>query len=190
MTDIPIIFSASMVRALLEGRKTMTRRLAWRPIKGAAPCIVTPSPWQKVKPGDRLWVRENLFLYPNRDEDFEPLKRDAELNWTYTADDSAASSVRGSSHYAKGIPSIHMPRWASRLTLVVKATKIERLNDIDGIDALAEGVTPEEGVAPWRLFKRLWESLHGEGAWAANAEVVAPTFTVHQCNIDAMKVAA
>ena len=77
-----------------------------------------------------------------------------------------------------------MPRWASRLTLVVTEVRRQRLRDIDGLDALAEGVTPEEGVAPWRLYMRLWNALHGEGAWQKNPDVVALTFTVHQANID------
>src|SRR5438477_7174905 len=60
MTDIPIIFSAPMVRALLAGDKTMTRRLAWRQVEDKLACgvIDVPSPWQRVQPGDHLWVRE------------------------------------------------------------------------------------------------------------------------------------
>src|SRR3990167_7127126 len=84
MTDIPIIFSAARVRALLDGRQSMTRRLAWgkkcRHCGGTGSVLdrarhpthpvscrqcrgvcLAPSPWQKVKPGDRLWVRENFI---------------------------------------------------------------------------------------------------------------------------------
>ena len=93
-------------------------------------------------------------------------------------------------------PSIHMPRWASRLTLIVTATKIERLQKIANADAIAEGCgvsldhpTPERTREPFPVeaFKTLWMKLHGADAWDDNPEVVALTFTVHKANIDAVK---
>lgn len=170
MTDIPIIFSAPMVRALLDGRKTMTRRLAWRTRVDRMP---QASPWQKVRPGDRLWVREAHSPH---------LCDDGVWYW---ADGNVADQDS-----MKPKPSIHMFREHSRLTLTVTATKIERLKNINGIEALAEGIPPQEGVAPWRVFMRLWNELHGEGAWQLDPEVVALTFSVAGRNIDAEPKAA
>lgn len=196
MRDIPIIYSGPMVRALLDGRKTMTRRLAWRfdfskteVIEGGAHVSQKrPSPWQKVKPGDRLWVREG----------FRPVHSgDPSRGAKYLADVERDQTVWR--------PSIHMPRWASRLTLVVTATKVERLQDISEEDARAEGMPvnhngeyyepPPPSVDGWQGYGRasfslLWSGLHGKKSWGANPEVVALTFTVHACNIDAMKAAA
>lgn len=190
MTDRSIIFSAPMVRALLDGRKTMTRRLAWR-----APLQPRPTIWQNVGPGDRLWVREGFC--PRYFDDGNPAYK---ADWTTGSADVAMEP--------KWTTSIHMPRWASRLTLIVTATKIERLQDISEGDAKAEGARwynghgvghsgfrhdPDDGYVWPRAtesFGRLWICLHGDDAWWANPEVVALTFTVHKQNIDAMEKAA
>lgn len=158
MTDVPIIFSAPMVRALLEGRKTMTRRLGWSKssIKRAT-LGLTRSAWCNVKPGDRLWVRENI------------IRREAYIDY-------ASDGISG-----KITPSIHMPRTASRLTLIVERVKIERLHAITIEDVLAEGVP---ATAPIGAFAELWDRLHGAGAWFANPEVVALSFRVLPANID------
>lgn len=216
MRDIPIIFSRPMVLALLrEARapgtgKSMTRRLAWSfvhrkrasDLVAGNPCLMdasgrttAPSPWRTVKPGDRLWVRENL-------------KRPEQL-WRYSADDAKViclakhrgDAARWSDAKAHDhAPSIHMPRWASRLTLVVTETKIERLHQISRADVLAEGIPPDD-IEKWeqwlhrddcqgKAFGVLWDSLHGKGEWDKNHEVVAVRFKVHELNIDAMKEAA
>lgn len=212
MSDHPIIFSAPMVRALIEGRKTMTRRLAWRgPVTQ-----FYPSSWQKVKPGDRLWVRECWAHYQTINQ-----RRLANGGYSdeisdglagYRADgcdgiDEFRDHVRlmaGTDLIAVEIngdrwrSSIHMPRWASRLTLEVTAVKIERLQDISEEDALAEGVhelggqmvgcfvagQAMSGTTAEECFARLWEILHGTCSWEANPEVVALTFAVHKANID------
>jgi hypothetical protein len=183
MGDIPIIFSAPMIRALLDGRKTMTRRLP------------TPT-WRKAAPGDRLWVRENWQALSFGD--YLPTKT-TPADPRYAATDPLADLDKETRGYPWR-PSIHMPRWASRLTLVVTATKIESLDRITGTDAIAEGLAslgrdgenwhwdpqakPGDGYfAPWRAFKALWESLHGPASWDARP-VVAITFTVHKRNID------
>lgn len=180
MTDRPIIFSAPMVRALLEGRKSQTRRLlkppygtleylrdgTWRPI-----CI-------KFFPGDRLYVREAFcprLGYP------APIAKPH-----YRADDDRPEW--------RGLwkPSIHMPRWASRITLTVTEVRVQRLQEISEADARAEGVTQHRyGTArnpSWTDYKTsfewLWDSLHGPDAWAANPWVVAVSFTVDRRNID------
>jgi hypothetical protein len=86
-----------------------------------------------------------------------------------------------------------MPRWASRLTLIVEAVKTEMLQDISEEDAQAEGVAPStsgqwadgEPIKTYRTgFVRIWGELHGDDAWAANPEVVALTFRVIEANID------
>jgi hypothetical protein len=206
MTDRPIIFSAPMVRALLDGRKTMTRRLAWNE-KGAATI------WQRVVPGDRLWVRESIKQYD-------------ETAWFYAADQApieieadnpkAAAMVAWAHHQERDhAPSIHMPRMFSRLTLIVTAAKLQRLHAITDREAEAEGVVFETAdppfwyvpgihphsitaigieerhpCAPIGSFAKLWNYLHGVGEWEANPQVVALTFTVHQSNVDALQVAA
>lgn len=216
MKDIPIIFSAPMVQALLAGRKTMTRRLArWSKIgcecgilkitpskTGQLKCpqcsrvdgfirSTGPTAWQKAKPGDRLWVRES----------FNPVHSgDPTRGARYMADVGRDDM--------KWKPSIHMPRWASRITLDVTATKTEKLQAISEVDARAEGAIWHDGHgighSGWRhdpadgfvhgdartSFCRLWLNLHGAKSWEANPEVVAMSFDVQQVNIDALQVAA
>ncbi|MEA2989299.1 MAG: hypothetical protein QOG83_2010, partial [Alphaproteobacteria bacterium] len=120
--DIPIIFSAPMVRALLDGRKTMTRRLAWS-LPGKAgrrakrkdqwPAGMWPSSWQNRCPGDRLWVRETWAHVPVNPHGW--------IGAIYAADgEEAEDSVADTWEFmGKWRPSTHMPRWASRLTLIV-----------------------------------------------------------------------
>ncbi len=230
MTDHPIIFSAPMILALLAGHKTMTRRLAYiiekpKKIRGVQYTGARrSSPWQRVKPGDRLWVRETWGRFCVMDDYDEAC---SEMMTYYRADgepfdrwidpDSGEARDR-----AKWRSPIHCPRAYSRLTLVVTATKIERLNDISEADAQAEGIAWDHSRDPMAsgpmaarygtarygtpaldapnvrrgfssargAFQALWNSLHSDGAWSENPEVVALTFTVHKTNIDAMKVAA
>src|SRR5579872_7240504 len=121
MTDRPIIFSAPMVRALRGGRKTMTRRLA-------------TSPLAKARAGDRLWVRESFTLY-DREEPIEGGKFFRRVPTPmYAADYEGFNKPDRDWSWS---PSIHMPRWASRLTLIVTAVKVERLQEISEEDARA-----------------------------------------------------
>lgn len=213
MTDRPIIFSAPMVLALLAGRKTQTRRLAWRPKREKEHTGTSfdggvtwerETPWQRVQPGDRLWVRENCWSdwegsdgngvrYP---ADGAWIKATDEERWT--ALDCYASSRHPDNATNTGqlVPAIHMPRWASRLTLTVTDVRVQPLKAITNDDAWAEGAPPGIGDSRFDYYKPgtqgdemgwfagLWEHLHGPGAWDANPEVVALTFTVHRCNID------
>ena len=215
MTDRPIIFSAPMVRAMLEGRKTQTRRVL-KPQPGvvdsgglpaalvaldgyAVPGRVQP---RRVPyaPGDRLWVREtwrphylgdgvwNLDVsYPadgERRTICDGEFGDKDWNWPKAAD-------RGN------VTPLHMPRWASRLTLTVTDVRVQRLQDISEADAVAEGcdavlaltIKRPNGAHPGNpreCYCDLWNSLHGPGAWDANPWVVAVTFTVQRGNIDQM----
>ena len=206
MRDIPIIFSAPMVLALLDGRKTMTRRLLYSKRKARngiipasatmlqdhpPPCLplgahdfptdigpdeyYTLSPWQRVKPGDRLWVRENLKCAGSG------IWRYASHNVEITmarSDPRVSQMIAWAHHEERGaVPSIHMPRWASRLTLVVSATKIERLQGISAADVAAEGVKivnqggvtygvlGDQWTSPRRASRLLWCSLHGDNSW-------------------------
>lgn len=165
----PIIFSAPMVRAILAGTKTQTRRLA-------------TSPLAKCRPGDRLWVRETwagpILAVIDGDMGERILYRATEPGWT---------DHKGRPPTWR--PSIHMPRWASRITLEVTAVKVERLQDISEPDAKAEGVELTEDLPAGRThhasyraaFSSLWNRLHWKdlrqpSAWDANPEVVAITF--------------
>lgn len=186
MRDIPIIFSAPMVQALMDGRKTMTRRLA-------------ASPLRKAKPGDRLWVREN-FSGPYEWRDIPPsgwgwdaMVRPAIWYW--------ADGNPENGDWMKPRPSIHMPRWASRLTLIVTGTRIESLHDISAADAAAEGHRRLEGLqgpdveevhrdAAMDWFSDLWVSLHGTHGWNSNPDVVAVSFRVIKANVDAAEALA
>lgn len=229
MKALPIIFSAPMVRALLDGRKTMTRRLAWAPKKHVSfadlsseeqeasdvrGCRVErrtdgrvhidfPSSWQRVQPGDLLWVRENLC---RRQGEFLGIKQNV-IEARYEADEAEVLDPNGFNLLPwwkgdGGLTSMYMPRRVSRLTLRVKVKKIERLQAISDEDAIAEGfgrpfVTlpdPEDGqqqdwpafLPPRECFAHLWKKLHGPDAWDANPEVVAISFDVIRANVDAV----
>lgn len=205
MRDVPIIFSAPMIRALLEGRKTMTRRLAVQNVKTypngrkSPPVVVIarPSPWRRVMSSDRLWVRETWQKHHSYATLADNARRKGDCLYRAT-------------HGENNLPlrwrsPIHMPRWASRLTLAVEKTRVERLQDITDEDCRAEGVErignyeyavrgPAGGwwhtcATPRDAFAWLWRKLHGAGAWDDNPEVVALTFAAHRNNVDAMKEA-
>ena len=200
MTDRQITFRAEMVRALLSGRKSMTRRLLKpQPPTGLMPeCYAIPGEAQPVgsgwSRGDRLWVRE-VFAYGWPVEGNHQLPEcNQEHAITYRADGNRPFGSRRRWHSP-----IHMPRWASRLTLTVTDVRVQRLQDISEADAQAEGlVEVYEGWATDRdgrhwgptaraSYRVLWNDLHGEDAWDRNPWVTALTFTVHRQNIDQME---
>lgn len=197
MKDYPIIFSAPMVRALLDGRKSMTRRLKMQrrkthPSNESYDWYEIESPWVRVKPGDRLWLRENWKAHPG------DTGRTRATPAIYRADykfERMAKAIGGwrSSRF--------MPRWASRLTLTVTATKIERVQEISEEDARAEGAfecangwsygdVSLAGSTARGAFYCLWSSLHGPSSWEVNPEVVCISFAAHKVNIDHMDRAA
>lgn len=239
MADIPIIFSAPMVKALLAGQKTMTRRLAWRSeidtkrmsfvcdgekppassklaknvgVQMAGAYWLRPTPWQRVKPGDRLWVRENLC---QRQGEFMGTKQNV-IEARYAADEEEVLNPDGFNLLPwwkgdGGLPSIHMPRYASRITILVDATKMEPVQAISDADAKAEGIVEDDGSEPdiwyvpgaakedWKIqmadrpskvFGSLWKALHGAESWDANPEVVAMSGKVIIANIDSKEVTA
>ncbi len=244
MTDRPILFSGPMVRALLDGRKTQTRRLVdnvppqpdinCHPQKRqlfASPYLdsycserktsINPRGmsvewcwWQvddrqclpvfkvKAKPGDRLWVRE--AFRGSKGYDNHPPKTWSHWPVHYEADGSPDPRDEMEEN-GKLRPGIHMPRWASRLTLSVKDVRIERLQDISEADARAEGcpvswdgkpyAPPPPEVDGWQGYGRasfclLWSKINGPGSWEANPWVAAYTFTVAKGNIDQIARAA
>lgn len=158
-TEHPILFSAPMVQAILEGRKTQTRRT----VKGD-PLLLLLSGHSAEEvlndkipygnPGDRLWVRETWTKWRHKfGEDF-----------LYRADFENGKN----GHIWK--PSIHMPRVASRITLLITGIRVERLHDITEADAVAEGCQSggDWGCAPTIQFEKLWESINGRESWDEN----------------------
>ena len=238
MADRGIIMSAPMVKALLDGRKTQTRRLAWRlarpneDLPGSLLQIegdglvgkatrFKPTVWQKAQPGDRIWVKETHWRLGRWAKDGKT--KTGRQRWRFRAAGKKVLFYEPQEAYQgqrRGIdepamywlrPSIFMPRWASRLTLIVTEVRRQRLQAISEDDALAEGVEFETadppfwyvpGITPHSLtavetregasasYAKLWNHLHGKDAWAENPEVVALTFTVHQINIDQIGEAA
>lgn len=206
MKDRPILFSALMVRAILEGRKTQTRRVLEPQPRGNPPfwvrgdgAVCDTSKYAcsngkksilkcKYKVGDRLWVREtwapavctgNSWHVADGPGD-DPRKHTIKFRA-----DPDANQVHG-----RWRPSIFMPRWASRITLEVTAVKVERLQDISEGDAKAEGAealpvetgqydgagNPIEQGSYRYGFKEIWTSIHGKDAWERNDWVAAYTF--------------
>ena len=249
--DKPMIFSAPMVRALLDGRKTMTRQILRnvpqppddtihpayvdRPVR-EKPYVDSycSQPHTRLNPrgvsnvwcwwtrdnrcgasfkvnfvpGMRLWVRETFAdvnsgygpgIGYKADGDFYQPEYDGPdegAGPSYNYDKYPGDYTMWYSDLLSGSPGhkwrspIHMPRWASRITLIVTGVTVERLNDISEADAWAEGVSylshgttrsESEGRA---LYAMLWDSIHGDGAWALNPWVAAISFNVEKRNID------
>lgn len=224
MKERPIIFNAEMVKAILDGRKTQTRRIIkpqptlsntsgfnW---KGAAYGLgfndketnrnfanTNACPLGKV--GDRLWVRETWWQagygarpYPESDEyEWVGSKRahyavdgnpPNEPNSDYPSGlKNGSFSAANPNRVWRKRPSIHMPRWASRITLEITEVRVERLNAISENDALSEGCVALEGCK-WHTFKEakagtpmhdhtakdafsaIWQSIYGEESWSSN----------------------
>ncbi|MDX0930547.1 hypothetical protein GOE05_24060 [Sinorhizobium medicae] len=228
MTDRPILFSGPMIRALLADRKTQTRRML-KPqpddiLEGQIPRQL------RTASGDRLWVKESwwiatMYSYgttpggceicppPLAHRKRDPVHYDADGNppnvgnRTYGPEGLRGGSFAAPDPYAVWLkkPSIHMPRWASRLTLIVTDVRVERLNDCSDEDAFAEGIpldSPRAGIevdidgewwpgAARARYRKVWVTINGPGSWEANPWVAAYTFTVIKQNIDQIeKVAA
>ena len=216
MKERGMIFNGEMVRAILDGRKTQTRRImAPQPADDIERCIF-PNPeaigWKSSmrhkhgsttahfchygKPGDRIWVRETfqgpLFDYDLMDsycKDPTPFEKPEFCVYKadgvpapefYDADDELHCCWR---------PSIHMPRWASRILLEITDVRVERLNAISQEDAQAEGMEltgwrptysdPDSGgevMTPYDNFAELWSSIYGDESWKANPWVWVISF--------------
>jgi len=167
-----------MVRALLDGTKTQTRRtIRPRMRKTHAPIesVKFGEPCPYGHPGDRLWVRETTCIAPKHfaTPDETCVKDyDGDLRYvSYKANRHSEEAMRD--YKLRWTPSIHVPRWASRITLEITEVRSERLQDISEADAEEEGVNMEvaESISetPGRLaFSALWESINGPGSWDAN----------------------
>lgn len=178
----PILFNAAMVRAILGGHKTQTRRIVKtcrergmqgpvvRGQKGEVATVgfaATAGLCPYGQPGDRLWVRET-YGYKIRSAGGTP-----HVSIAYRATEPDAVhcyDCNGEELTMKWRPSIHMPRWASRITLEIVSVRVERLQDISNEDAVAEGIGAPLDIRYAALdeFKPLWESINGAGSWAAN----------------------
>lgn len=208
MTDKPILFSRPMVRAILDGRKTMTRRVL-NPLPRRTiffdPKTAGLDQFQppRYAIGDRLYVREAWRTHAEYD-DMSPAAMGGDEPIEYQADGA---------HQTWGYPAIskigrvrqgmHMPRWASRITLIVTDVRVQRLQEISEGDAEAEGWPPPDerattGIAeikdayPIGWFAWLWDSLNDKRGygWGANPWVAALTFDVIKQNIDQIEGAA
>jgi hypothetical protein len=203
MKDKPIIFSGPMVRAILDGRKTQTRRVIKQLLGGERSLLsfdgevarfdnrlapvhdehAIKCPWAPV--GRRLWVRESFALSKCFDRSRRPgelpiIERDVPVWWR--AEDGEESINRG-----RWRSPLHMPRWASRITLEVTELRVERLQWISPQDILAEGLVERPhhvdglGICPVSavdgkvypdlrsLMAAAWDTINGKTApWASN----------------------
>ena len=209
MKERGMIFNAEMVLAILDGRKTQTRRPVKFPVHDKnLGCELAGNELAGElsagnylnsafgKPGDRIWVRETfqgpLFDYDLMDsycKDPTPFEKPEFCVYKadgvpapefYDADDELHCCWR---------PSIHMPRWASRILLEITDVRVERLNAISQEDAQAEGMEltgwrptysdPDSGgevMTPYDNFAELWSSIYGDESWKANPWVWVISF--------------
>ncbi|HIG3590509.1 TPA: hypothetical protein ACYE2S_002565 [Klebsiella pneumoniae] len=199
MTERGMIFNGEMVLAILDGRKTQTRRpIKWKQTRFTeigeredgskwpwsedaehACDFWHPCPFGAV--GDRIWVRETFCTVDDTQYgggkwvDYRATPKfeaSHPAGWDCAPNDAEALKWR---------PSIHMPRWASRILLEITDVRVERLNAISQEDAQAEGMEltgwrptysdPDSGgevLTPYDNFAQLWESIYGEESWKAN----------------------
>lgn len=209
MTERPILFSGPMVRAILEGRKTQTRRVlkpqprlfqidekgtpcqvgvikvegrAYNQLTlGSANAGVIESNPKLYSIGDTLWVREAHSLHRTHGQHRDDGKRWGPWDGLPTQISPDGTQIV---YYREGFdrckdgpwrPSIHMPRWASRIMLKVTGVKVEQLQAISEADAIAEAPSAPDDLAI-RGFRNLWNSINGQDSWDANPWVVAYTF--------------
>ena len=197
MTDRPILFSGPMVRALLDGSKTQTRRvMRYQPDECASVTVERfhqtvvdrhgeeqPGPevfgaWWAFgehgcacpygQPGDRLWVRESFWGCDLPGYGDQPCVV-YEDEWH--GKEYRPAEPRPWARKFGHIPGIHMPRDSSRINLEITGVRVERLQDISDADSLAEGVDRTNTSIPGYAKKRyhqLWESINGPGSWDAN----------------------
>lgn len=157
MKERAIVFKRRMIHAILSGQKTQTRQYP----KGAA------CPYGKR--GDRLWVRERFNLFDREGRDWPTgsgLPKECPDGWhvIYRAD-----VPEDTSKVFPFRPSVHMPRWASRITLEIVRVRMQRLQDITDRDVREEGITTSMGSR--EAFRALWESTYGKCGWFMNPSV-------------------
>jgi len=192
MRERPILLNGDMVRAVLNGSKTQTRRmLDWRrtrPTDIAERDDGSKWPWSEDcenggdywhdcpfgAVGDRLWVRETFRVH-SRATDVATLvyKASARQSWTEQTHRVPVSVCNKPAVIEKWTPSIHMPRWASRITLEITGVRVERLQDISEQDAWAEGFDGYDddvsgGKNGYSEFCEAWMSIYGTDSWQDN----------------------
>lgn len=220
MRDLPILFSPTMIRALLDDRKTKTRRVGDQTAFRDGPDGIEvwtgfmgwqAFEWAKANRGacgkgtmpphvgiDRLWVREAWRTESRAYDDLAPSDMGGEETVLYEAD----AEWKHNKTVGRLRQSMHMPRWASRITLLDIDVWVERLQDISEADAIAEGcpvstipgtighplcqVGFNEMGTPIFWFRKLWNSLNAERGygWDVNPWVTVTTFKVERQNID------
>lgn len=201
MNERPILFSGPMVRAILDGRKTQTRRSAKLTDAGRVRAVGTRMNWHPEDPnavlacpygapGDRLWVKETWACSVWRDA-LKPTELKTSDPIEYRAD--YTSTGLDPLERGRWRPSIFMRRWMSRITLEITDVRVERLQDISEEDAKAEGcdkeIEHEEILTQADYdcgyytpayyacgFERLWQSINGPDSWSANPWVWVVTF--------------
>lgn len=210
MKERGMIFNREMVRAILDGRKTQTRRPVKFPVHDKnLGCELSGNELAGElsagnylnsafgKPGDRIWVRE-AYRFPASLDDVSPtgvgemaVATGYRKPWAPTFYEFTGTFSDGwkgfetppkVSDAGKLRPSIHMPRWASRILLEITNVRVERLNSIHDVDAMREGIQnlttcshSDFGIPgvvnaqhPVRAFQLLWESIYGEEGWKSN----------------------
>lgn len=202
MKERPILFNAEMVKAILSGRKTQTRRVVKFPLRDVnMGCELSGNELAgEVKagdyrncplgqPGDQLWVREAIFPAPLEMQSEPPRK----TLWNIAYRDgqqlvklAPAAYNPTIYNYERWTPSIHMPRWASRIDLLITSVRVERLNSLTNADAKAEGYPAEREIDggstdPWLWFRDLWDGIYPDNTfkvnpwvWVIEFERVAP----------------
>lgn len=195
MKEHPILFSGAMVRAILKGRKTVTRRAmriqpvlkghfwevygaGWSDGMDYVPCVpghslATNCPYGQV--GDRLWVRESFADLQGTGIEHRPDPAGPLQRYAFAADSppGSASDEARKDFGIKWKPSIHMPRAVCRILLEITGLRVERLQSISEEQALAEGVTPSgagtpEGMEARFAFRDVWFDINGAESWEAN----------------------
>ena len=195
MKERPILFSGEMVRKLLAGAKTQTRRVMrvqprdWAPnpsfltVDGEEPITLSQleARCPHGVPGDRLWVKETFYCDHVFVKDYElttncgrvgprvePDRAKCEAEWReliWYEADAPISTGYWAERTPPLTPSLFMPRWASRITLEITSVKVERVQDISEEDAIAEGIEPVEPVAGWSVFRE-----DGGSYWTGQSE--------------------
>ena len=187
MNEKPILFSGPMVRAILEGRKTQTRRAVKFPVldRNGTGCEISGCEINSClnqglelcpfgHPGGRLWLRETWRKAYPKTSDSEGV--------VYRADKDRSLGMDEYSDRHRWKPSIFMPRWASRITLEIVSVRVERLKDISHRDALSEGVEYDVSIpegSPLARYQNLWDSINGKKyPWKSNPWVWVIEFKI------------
>lgn len=198
MTERPILFKGRLVREILAGNKTQTRRVVkpqlqinrdtvmygnkaamlrrddgshWS-VKDGLRTICRLCPYGQ--PGDRLWVRETCKA-EELDDGRDGVRYAADDHWEPIANGPKAAGEWCELFHYRGkrgatVPNIHTPRWASRITLEVTGVRVERIQDITEADAIAEGIgSPVLRNCKVPEFARTWDEINGPRGYGWDA---------------------